>query len=112
GPVGLGHPPPVRAEPPDVGGAGALPLLAGQELRAAEHRMLRAEAEKTAGEVEDAAGALVEVPVEPGELVVLAVGVVVPGLRAPELVAGEQHRCPLGEEQRRQEVPGLPVAEL
>ena len=43
-------------------------------------------------------------PVEPGHFVVLAVAVVVAALRAPDLVAAEEHRHALGEEQRRQEV--------
>ena len=48
------------------------------------------------------------VPVEPRDLVVLAVGVVVPALRAADLVAAEQHRNALREEQRRQDVALLP----
>jgi hypothetical protein len=42
--------------------------------------------------------ALVELPVDPADLVVLAVGVVVAALRAGELVAGEQHRHAVREE--------------
>ena len=47
-------------------------------------------------------------PVEPRDLVVLAPGVVVAALRAPELVAAEQHGDALGEKQRREKVPLLP----
>ena len=50
-------------------------------------------------------------PVEPGELVVLAVGVVVAVLRAADLVAGDEHRHALREEQDRGEVLHLPLAE-
>src|SRR3712207_7389951 len=42
--------------------------------------------------------------VEPGDLGVLAPGVVVAALRAAELVAAEQHRRALAEQQRGQEV--------
>ena len=48
-------------------------------------------------------------PVVPGELVVLAVGVVVALLRAADLVAAAQHRHALGQEQRREEVAHLAV---
>ena len=51
-------------------------------------------------------------PVEPGDLVVLAIGVVVAALRAAELVAGQQHRHALRQEQRREQVarPGARAA--
>src|SRR6185437_2964401 len=51
------------------------------------------------------------VPVDPGDLVVLAVTVVVAALGAPEFVAGEQHRNALAEKERDEEVPHLPVAQ-
>ena len=50
-------------------------------------------------------------PVEPRDLVVLAVGVVVAVLRAADLVAAEQHRHALRQQQRRQEVAHLAVAQ-
>ena len=43
-------------------------------------------------------------PVEPRQLAVLAVGVVVAQLAAPDLVSSEEHRDTLGEEQRAEEV--------
>ena len=48
-------------------------------------------------------------PVDPGDLVVLAVGVVVALLGPAHLVAGEQHRDSLRQEQRREEVALLPL---
>jgi hypothetical protein len=51
-------------------------------------------------------------PVEPGDLVVLAVGVVVAALGAAQLVAAEQHRHPEGQQQGGQQAPGLPGPEL
>ena len=47
-------------------------------------------------------------PVHPGDLVVLAVGVVVASLGAPDLVAGQQHRDALRQQQRGEEVALLP----
>ena len=54
---------------------------------------------------------LVRRPVDPGDLVVLAVRVVVPALGAAELVAADRHRDALREEQRRQEVALLARAQ-
>ena len=51
-------------------------------------------------------------PVEPVELVVLAVGVVVALLAAPELVAREQHRRALRQQQGGEEVAPLARAQL
>src|SRR6266404_519611 len=53
-----------------------------------------------------------QMPVEPGDLVVLAVGVVVAALRAREFVAGLQHGYTLGKEQRRQYIAHLALAQL
>src|SRR4029453_8966823 len=60
----------------------------------------------TAGELEQL---LVDMfPIEPGDLVVLTIGVVVALLRAADLVPSEQHRNALGEKKRRQDVALLP----
>ena len=50
-------------------------------------------------------------PVDPADLVVLAVGVVVALLRAIQLVAGQQHGHALREEQRGQQVAHLAAAQ-
>jgi hypothetical protein len=73
---------------------------AGQEPPAPEHRMRQPERDERAGEREQV---LVDVaPVEPGQLAVLAVGVVVAPLGAPQLVTAEQHRG-AGRQQQRGE---------
>src|SRR6204780_2395258 len=51
-------------------------------------------------------------PVEPADLVVLAVGVVVAPLCPPDLVAGDHHRHALGKQQYRGEVLDLPLTEV
>ncbi len=50
---------------------------------------------------------LAQPPVDPGDVVVLAIGVVVAALRPRELVARLQHRHSLGEEQRGEEIAHL-----
>ena len=111
-PVALGHAPAVGAEPPDVGQARALALAPGQELAAAEDRVGLAQLDQALGELEVLALALAQPPLEPGDLVVLAPGVVVAVLGAAELVAAEQHRHALREEQRGEEVALLAPAQL
>ena len=107
-----GHLAPVGAEPPDVGQPRALELGAAQEARrggstgcARRSRISR----RVNSRIAPACGVLA--PVEPGDLVVLAPGVVVAALRAADLVAAEQHRRALGEEQRGQEVALLARAQ-
>src|SRR5882762_5363651 len=51
-------------------------------------------------------------PIDPGNLVVLAVGVIVAALRAREFVAGLQHGYALRKEQRRQYIAHLALAQL
>src|ERR1700691_2870648 len=51
-------------------------------------------------------------PVEPADLVVLAIGVVVSSLCPPDLVAGDYHRHALGKQQYRGKVLDLPPAEV
>jgi hypothetical protein len=101
-PVATGHAAAVRAEPPDVGQARAERRLAGEEAGAPEDRVAAPKGDHAAREREQLR--IRAVPVEPRELVVLAPGVVVAALRAPDLVAAEQHRDALREQQRREEV--------
>ena len=52
-----------------------------------------------------------ERPVEPSQRAVVAIGVVVAELRAADLVAHQQHRNPLAEEEQGQGVPDLPPSQ-
>ena len=100
-PVLLGHLPAVGPQPHDVGQA-RRPLVADEEVAPAEDRLAAAQRDHLADE---GLQLLVDaVPVEPGQLGVLTPGVVVALLAAAELVAAEQHRHALGEQQRGQEV--------
>src|SRR5256885_15817524 len=54
---------------------------------------------------------VVQLPVKPGQLVVLAVGVIVAPLRVAQLVTAEQHGHALREEQGSDQVAFLPLAE-
>src|SRR3954454_5921150 len=97
--------------PLDVGQAAPI-YRAGQEAAALEIPLAPAQRDHLAEEPEDVALLLArEIPVEPADLVVLAVGVVVALLRAADLVAGDEHRRPLREEQDRSEVLDLSLAE-
>ena len=79
----------VGAEPGDVRGVGA-ERVAVEEVAAAEDGMGPPERDQPLREREQ--GAVFVLPVEPRDLVVLAVGVVVALLGAAALVAAQQHR--------------------
>ncbi len=111
-PVLGGHLLAGRREPGDVECLVAPPdRLPAEELSAPEHRMPGAQRDGLAGELQQVGVLLGESPVHPGQLGVLAVDVVVALLGTPDLVAVRQHRRPLRQEQRRQDVPLLPRAE-
>ena len=73
-------------------GAGPGREGAVEEPAAAEHRVAAAQPGQLLGEGEQVPLAGRAGPVHPGDLVVLAVGVVVAALGAADLVAGQQHR--------------------
>ena len=87
-----------------VGDVGAVDRAALEELRPAEGGVGSADAHEAAREVEQRPLFGAEPPVEPRQLVVLAVRVVVAALRAADLVAGQQHRRALRQEERREQV--------
>src|SRR5579863_9217208 len=53
-----------------------------------------------------------ERPIEPARFVVLAIGVVVAGLRTADLIAHSNHRYAEREHGKRQEIPDLPVSQF
>ena len=61
-------------------------------------------------EIQDRALVGVEIPVDPADVVVLAVRIVVPALGSTQFVAVADHRHALRQEQRGQEVAFLPLA--
>ena len=59
-------------------------------------------------EPDDVVILLKQIPVQPGGLVILVVGIVVPALGIHELVASTEHRGAVGKKQETVEVLGLP----
>ena len=107
-PVVLAHLGAVEAEPGEV--LDAADLAALEPAAAPEHGVLAAQVGDAARH--HVAEVLVDVvPVEPRELAVLAVGVVVAVLGAAELVAAEDHRHALRQQQRREDVAPLAGAQ-
>src|SRR5262249_44460876 len=82
----------VQAEPADVGDRVAARVPAGEEPRPAEDRMTTPKGDELSEEGLHVAVAIRGVPVEPADLVVLGIGIVVPTLRAQKLIAAEDHR--------------------
>ena len=73
--------------------------------------MASAERDHAAEEAEDIVVFFHERPIEPVDLVILAIGVIVPALCASDLVAGHKHRNALGEHENSCKVFNLPVAQ-
>ena len=113
-PVLLAHVLARGREPGDVAelGLAAVVGAAGEEPATAEHRVLLAQLHDRLREGEHRARFVVELPVHPGQLVVLAVHVVVALLAAADLVAVGDHRHALAEQQRGHQVARLPVPQL
>src|SRR5262245_26055477 len=84
----------------------------GQKPALAKGRIAVAQLCQSPHESRDRLRSLVMIPVNPGNLVILAVSIIVTLLGAPELVSTEQHWRALGEEQRCEDVSRLPRAQL
>src|SRR5688572_24060883 len=111
GPVALLHLGAGGVDPGDVLDAELLVEDAGKEAPVAQDGVLHAQPDQLPDVGDHALLAVAVVPVDPGDLVILAVGVVVALLRAAELVACEQHRRALREQQRAEHVLHLALAQ-
>src|SRR5207302_9862588 len=83
-----------------------------KEFAAMKVGVLAAQLHQFTRELEQRFGVVIELPVDPTDLVVLGVGVVVAGLRAADLVAAADHGYALRAEQGHQEIPLLPLAHI
>src|SRR5271165_6773795 len=111
-PVLVGHLLAARAEERKILDVGAAEGPALEELPPLEDRMLAPDPRNLPGEIEESLLPVVQVPVQPGQLVVLAKGIVVPLLGVPDLVAGQEHGDALGEHQRDHEIALLALAKF
>ena len=73
--------------------------------------MILAELNQSSCELEKLVLFFVALPMEPADLVVLAISVVVAVLRPAPLIAAGQHRHALRKEKRRQKISALPIAQ-
>ena len=110
-PVVAGHLPAGRVQPGEVLGPAPDRRSALEPVALAQGGMLATQPERALGDLVDVEPGVVGPPVDPGDLVVLAVGVVVATLGAAALVTGGDHRDAVGQAQRRHQVRGLPAAQ-
>src|SRR5689334_20120756 len=75
-------------------------------------RLFAINRDQPSNKVKEVLLAIVELPIQPGDLVVLAVGIIVPALCVADLIAREQHGNTLRENQCRQKGPLLLFTEL
>src|SRR4029078_5258584 len=107
-PIVFGHFLPVRAKPRQILDVGAIDAGALKELPATKDRMGRTQHNQRAGEGEERLLLTRDVPIEPADLIVLAVGVVFPLLRPPNFIASANHRYALRQQESRQHIALLP----
>src|SRR5215468_4862873 len=106
-PLVFGHLLAIGPEPREVLDGGAVDAPPLEEQPPVEDRIVETQPDDPAREVELTHGRPGEGPGVPGQLVVLAVRVVVAMLGAPRLVAGQEHGDALGEEEGSEEVACL-----
>src|SRR5262249_25818229 len=92
-PIVLAHQFAVGAVPPDVGNAGTVDGAAQKIVPSAKDGVRMTQRDQTRRERQELAVGVF--PIDPGDLIVLTVRVIVATLRAADLVAAEQHRDPL-----------------
>ncbi len=109
-PAAVGHRLAVGGEPLQVGSATVARRATGEEGAPPQHRVGGAQAGEVPGGRQQVGALLVEVPVEPGDLVVLAERVVVAALGAADLVSAVEHRHAGGQQQGAEEVAHRPPA--
>ena len=93
------------------GGPSSPTRLAADPARGGEQRQLAAQPQGAGDEGEERLLARLGAPVHPGEIVVLAVGVVVAALGAAVLVAHQDHRHALADDEDRHREAAHPVAQ-
>ena len=76
-----------------------------------QHRVLLPDADHPTHEAQEVPLLRAQGPVQPGKLVVLAIGVVVPALAVAQLVAAAEHGNALRQQHRGQQVALLPLAQ-
>src|SRR5690606_24391270 len=103
-PLLLGHRLTRRRQPADLVHIQLLVIFADQEAAPAQDRIVMAQADQIAGEVHQLTLILIQIPVDPAQLVILTVDVVVALLSAGELVSSQQHGRALGKQQRGQQI--------
>src|SRR6266513_3025755 len=73
--------------------------------------MILPELNKSSCELQKLVLLFVAYPIEPTDLVVLAISIVIPVLRPAPLIAAGQHRHALRQKKRRQEISALTIAQ-
>src|SRR5215469_415811 len=82
-------------------------VIAGQKPGTAQDRIFVAQRRQLLHKPPQRRAFILGAPIDPADLVVLAIGVIVALLRPTKLVAGEQHWCSLRQQQGGEEIPHL-----
>src|ERR671914_736992 len=109
-PAVVRHLAPAGLEPRDVLDVRTADRAPPEEPPPPQHGLVPADANETPRELQELALRRREVPIRPGDLVVLTVGVVVAALRPSDFVSSADHGDALGQQQRSHQVSLLPLA--
>src|SRR5581483_10333365 len=88
-----------------------LVIGAGEEAISSQDGILGAQLRQPLHEAGQALTLRCRLPIEPADLIVLTVGIVVPALGAAKLISRQKHGSALGEEQRPEEIALLTLAQ-
>ena len=91
-PFFVSHLTPVRPEPQNVFDARSLDRAAEKEVPPAKHRMIQAQSNDFSNQRKQVLFGLKVVPIDPADLVILAIRVVVALLRAAHRISSQDHR--------------------
>ncbi|KAF1030541.1 MAG: hypothetical protein GAK37_01254 [Pseudomonas sp.] len=106
-----GHLVAVRRKPRHVLDPDVFVVVAHQKTPAPQDRIRQAQLDQAFDEREQRLAIIVQVPVDPADLAVLAVRVVVAVLGAGEFISGHHHRRTLGQQQGGEEIAHLAQAQ-
>src|SRR5262245_52012569 len=101
----------ARIEPHHIANLGAAYPAALKKFRPAKDGMRVAKRKQLSRKLQKPILLFAARPIEPADLVILAISIVVAVLRSSPLISATQHRNPLGKKKCGQKIPALPLAQ-
>ena len=106
-PIGIGHLPAARFEPGNILDTSAANASALEKPSPHEDRLCLAQPDEVTRKLQQVVLHRSQIPVEPTDFVVLAIGIVIAELRSSKLIAAAEHGNSLRKHQRGKKIPFL-----